>query len=106
MSLSDLYNTQITINQVHAETRKRFVIARAWFDELSAEGEGLKAQEEGKGGVVIGGMREKSREAKRVYERALGELEMRRKEVLRVERDVSILLPGNCFVCRLQSHFP
>jgi hypothetical protein len=30
-------------------------------------------------------------EAKRVYERALGELEMRRLEVLRVERDVAAL---------------
>lgn len=39
---------------------------------LSAEGEGLKAQEEGKGEVVVCGMGEKSREAKRVYERGVG----------------------------------
>lgn len=79
---------------MHAEARKKFVIARAWFEGVHVEnGNGDGADRVGGGGLQREGEGGKGKleEAKRVYERALGELEMRRLEVLRVERDVAVL---------------
>ncbi|KAL2038094.1 hypothetical protein N7G274_009041 [Stereocaulon virgatum] len=103
-SLKELHYTQVKIVQMHAEARKKFVIARAWFDGVSAEGGG-GGEDGGKGLQGEGDVGEvgkgKVGEAERVYERALRELEMRRLEVLRVERDVAVLKGDVAFLTNL-----
>lgn len=80
-SLSDLYNTQVTTHQAHSEARKRFIIARAWFDEVSTK----------IGGTSGEGAKRDLERAQEMYERALKEMEARRGEVERCDGEVGRL---------------
>ena len=82
---------QITLHQSHRESRKRFVIARAWFEEVKSGKANAKDGGRGKEGIVGEGEGEgKKRErdverAKEMYERAGRDMEVRKGEVERCE---------------------
>lgn len=87
-SLSDLYNTQVTTRQAHSEARKRFVIARAWFEEVNAKVGGMPGE---------GGKRDLGR-AQEMYERAWSEMEVSRGELERCDGEIGRLKGDVSFV--------
>ena len=87
-SLSDLYNSQVTIRQAHSEARKRFVIARAWCEKVNAKVGGTSGEKE---------KRDLGR-AQEIYERAWSEMDVSREELERCERDIGSLKGDVSFI--------